>query len=98
MTLWNCKRLTKRIENYEKEKIKMELFIRKLKNWTRRDKKTLDSELKKLSKEENLKYGYEMGFIEEADFMIMANELAKNKEKESEKDDKCIKDSKEECT
>ncbi len=75
MSMWNCKRLTKRMEKYEKEKIKMELFIRKLKNFIRRDRKTLDDELKKLSKEDNLKYGYEMGFIEKADYDIMVHKL-----------------------
>lgn len=43
------------------------------------DTKLLNSLLKKLSPEENLQYGYDMGFIEEPDYLLAKQEMEDKK-------------------
>ena len=69
--LWSCKRLTKRIWRYEKNLADNQKFVGIVRQWIKQDKIMLDRVLKKLSTEENLKYGNQMGFIDDADYQIM---------------------------
>ena len=62
--LWLAKNLTRRIEKYRD-------YVKKVSEWINRDKKEINKLLKKLTKEENLKYGYQMGFIEKVDYEVM---------------------------
>ncbi len=66
--LWNAKNLTKRLEQYES-------YVEKVKGWIKRDKADLNRTLKKLTKEENLLYGCQMGFIDLADYQIQKQKM-----------------------
>ncbi len=87
--LWNCKRLTKRIEKYENREREMIQFIFKLEKWIKRDKKDLNKMLKDLFPMETIEYGYKMGFINEIDYQLEKEKLYKElKQKECDKDGK----------
>lgn len=66
--LWFAKSLTKRIEKHE-------TYVEKVKGWIKRDKAELNKTLKKLTKEENLLYGYQAGFIDEADYQVQKQKM-----------------------
>ena len=65
--LWICKRLTKGIEKREQQILKFQIAINTLNKWIKQDKKKLNERLKELTNEENLEYGLQCGFIDEAE-------------------------------
>ncbi len=69
--------MTKNIEKHGSYVKKLYGYMAKAKEWIKRDKKELGTLLKTLTDEENLKYGYENGFIEEADYRTMKARLRK---------------------
>jgi len=79
LTLWRCKRLTKRIWKLE-DKIKLfQQSIITLRKWIRQDKKKIKYLLKELSDEENMEYGLSIGLIDNADYQIIKNQKVKRK-------------------
>ena len=79
--LWICKRLTKRIEKKEQQILKLKIAINTLNKWIKQDKKKLNERLKQLTDEENLEYGLQNGFIDQADLGMVrkANMLSQKK-------------------
>lgn len=71
VVMWYCKHLTRKIEKYHDMVRKFLLYVFKVKTWIKRDTEILNKYLKMLSKEENLKYGKDMGYISEADYVVM---------------------------
>ena len=65
--LWICKRLTKRIEAKERQILKFKITIDTLNRWIKEDRQKLQGRLKQLTDEENIKYGLQCGFIDEAE-------------------------------
>ena len=73
--LWICKRLTKRIEVKERQILKLKIAIDTLNKWIKQDKKKLNEMLKQLTDEEDLEYGLQCGFTDEAELKtIRGNE------------------------
>lgn len=68
--LWQAKNLTKRIEKYTK-------YLDKVQACIKRDKTELRTVLKRLTKKENLEYGYQNGFIEKADYEVMKTKIGR---------------------
>ena len=66
--LWLAKSLTKRIEKYEHHVKKVNQFIK-------RDRLALKSTMKKFTKEENLRYGRDMGYISQEEYAEMKKDV-----------------------
>lgn len=79
--LFICKGLTRQIENYKCRRDKLKLSINKYNKWIKVNENEINKRLKRLSRIEYLIYGYSVGFIEEADYQVMVEQL-KNKEGE----------------
>ncbi len=77
-TLWLCKRITRRAIRLEAREENHLSLAKRYKEWRAREIKRLDKLLNKLSEEEHLDYAYDMGYIEEADYLIMM-QIQKNK-------------------
>ncbi len=70
-------RITALIEKLNKQLKKFEGYVSHCKSWIKKDKLALKATLKKLTKEENIEYGYHCGFIEKPDYMLMKLEANK---------------------
>lgn len=75
--LWRAKRITKRIEKLEKQKDKFLYYAKKTSEWIKGDKQELGKLLQSLSVEENIKYGFEMGFIDKTEYKVMNTKVRK---------------------
>ena len=75
--LKKAKRLTKLIEGLEKQLVNFQYYVTATKRWIKADKLALKKTLKSMSKKENIDYGYQMGFIEKADYQVMKMEAKK---------------------
>jgi len=79
--LWYCKKLTKKIGSMESRRAKFISMANKIRSWIKRDKKRLATYLQQLSVEDNIKYGFQMGFMDNAEYQIMLSNLGVKNEK-----------------
>lgn len=68
MTLFRAKRSRKRLDRLDKQLIKFQNFVKKIKGWIKEEEKKLQRLLNNLSKDDTLKYGVQTGFITENEF------------------------------
>ncbi len=71
MKLRRAVKLNNLIEKLENQLIKFEKYVKVCKNWIKDNKSKLKVMLRQLSKEEHLKYKYDCGFIEKADYLVI---------------------------
>lgn len=71
INLWLFKRLMKRIGKKERQILKFKIAIDTLNEWIEQDKQKLNKRLGELTVEENLEYGIQCGFIDEAELKII---------------------------
>ncbi len=74
-----CKYYTRRIEKYLAKITKLRELIKTYQTYIQADRNRLSLEMKKMTKEENIEYGYQMGFIEEVDYQVMKQKLEREK-------------------
>jgi len=67
-------RLHKGIQSYKDMVTQYSNHIQKLRNWIRKDKKRLQTQIKSLSTLENIEFGLKTGHISKADYQIMKME------------------------
>ena len=72
-----AKYLRRNIDKHEAKLAKFYYYISQVKKWIKEDKKRLNNQLNKLSYEEILKYGYQVGFIDDIEF----NKLLEKKQR-----------------
>jgi len=78
--LWNCKRIVKRMQKYDDKINGLTDIIIQYGKWIHNDHERLKKFLKKLTRKENIEFGYQAGFIEEVDYQIMLSEIREKAE------------------
>ncbi len=81
--LWLAKKLTRKIEKDKNRKVKFDYYSGCVAIAIKRDTKKLNKLLGSLTKEENIEYGYQNGFIPEADYLIMKLKMEEEHENSS---------------
>jgi len=59
--------------------LQLDKGIEKMKSWIDRDTERLKIQIKRLTTEENLEFGYKTGHINHADYLIMKQEMESKK-------------------
>jgi len=62
--LWKAKRIHKRIMKYEDKLESFKFYVKKCKEWIKRDKKDLQKQLRKMDEIEVIKFGIDTGYLE----------------------------------
>lgn len=69
LRMWDAKLLHNKIQRYNKQIVRFESMIKKIKGWIRADKKKLNKLIRKMSPEEQKKFGLDVGLITDEDII-----------------------------